>query len=97
MTKDRKKYIEKLRRKVQALGNLDTEHRPSQESFFELMDAHHQAWLNSEHREADIEADIAHHIAMQKIFKKWREVYDEKKSNPNRKQNSSAGKSRRKK
>jgi hypothetical protein len=37
----------------------------------------HRARLNSGKSSVLIELDIEHHIAMQKAFKKWREVLEE--------------------
>jgi len=82
MTKARKKYIEQWWRKYEAMNELDAELNakfpPSRELFFELVDSAYSAWLKTGKTKAQIEADIEHHIAMQKVFKKWREVHGEK-------------------
>ncbi len=77
MTKDRKKYIEEFWHKYEAMGDLDAEYPPSREVFFDFVESAYHAWLDSGKTSAQIEADLEHHIAMQKVFTKWREVYGE--------------------
>lgn len=48
------------------------------EVFFDFVDSAYEAWLNTGKTAIQVEADTQHHIAMQKIFKKWRKVHDEK-------------------
>lgn len=60
--------------KYEAAGDLVVEPVPP-EVFFEFADSAYETWLKSGKTAAQIEADIAHHIAVQKTFKKWREVY----------------------
>lgn len=50
----------------------------SHEEFIEFAGAAYEAWLQSGKTAAQIEADTEHHIAVQKVFKKWREVYGDK-------------------
>jgi hypothetical protein len=78
MTKDRKKYIEEFWHKYEAMNALEAELPPTpRELVFELMNSVHRARLNSGKSSVLIELDIEHHIAMQKAFKKWREVLEE--------------------
>ncbi len=78
MTNDRKKYIEEFWHKYEVMNALEGELPPRpRELIFELMNSVHRAHLNSGKAPALTEIDIEHHIAMQKVFKKWREVYDE--------------------
>lgn len=63
--------------KYEAVGDLNNEVMP-RELFFEFADSAYEAWLNSGKTAAQIEADIEHHIAVQKTFKKWREVHGDK-------------------
>lgn len=78
MTDDRKKYIEQWWRKYEAMGDLDAEFPPSREVFFDFVESAYDAWIKTGKTTVQIEADIEHHIAMQKIFQKWREVHGEK-------------------
>jgi hypothetical protein len=78
MTKDRKKYIEEFWHKYEAMNEIEAELPPTpRDLIFELMNSVHRAQLNSGKTSFLIDLDIEHHIAMQKVFKKWREVYDE--------------------
>lgn len=80
MTKDRKKYIEQWWRKYETMNELENEldekFQTPPEVFYSLMNSVFRNWLKFGKTSAIIEADISHHIAMQKVFKKWREVYD---------------------
>lgn len=79
MTKDRKKYIEEFWHKYEAMNKIEAELPPTPpELIFELMNSVHRAHLNSGKSSVLVELDIEHHIAMQKAFKKWREVHDER-------------------
>ena len=78
MTEDRKKYIEQWWRKYEAMGDLDAEFPPSRELFFELANSAYRAWLKAGNTSAHIEADLEHHIAMQKFFKRWQEVHGQR-------------------
>ena len=78
MTKDRKKYIEQFWHKYEAMEDLDAQFPPSRELLFSFPNSAYQAWLHSGRASAEIEADIEHHIAIQKVFIKWREVYGER-------------------
>jgi len=78
MTKDRKKYIEEFWHKYEAMGNLDDEFPPSRELFFDFVESAYNAWLNTGKTAAQSKADLQHHIAVQKVFTKWREVHGEK-------------------
>lgn len=78
MTKNRKKYIEELWHKYEAMNALEAELPPTpRELIFELMNSVHRAHLNSGKPPLLAELDVEHHIAMQNFFKKWREVHDE--------------------
>jgi len=80
MTKERKKYIEQWWRKYEVMNTMEAELEEKfptpPELFYSLMNSVYHNWLKFGKTSAIIEADIAHHIAMQKVFKKWREVYD---------------------
>jgi hypothetical protein len=82
MTKNRKKYIEQWWRKYEAMAKLEKEINrkfpPAPRVFSSLMNSTHRVWRLSGKASVLIKADIEHHIAMQKLFKKWREVYDER-------------------
>jgi hypothetical protein len=78
MTDDRKKYIEQWWHKYEAMGDLDAEFPPSRKVFFDFFHSAYHAWLKSGNTSAQIEADLQHHIAMQKVFMKWREVYGDR-------------------
>jgi len=82
MTKERKKYIAQWWRKYEVMNKVDAELEKKfptpPEVFFELVDSAYEAWLKTGQTAAQIEADIKHHIAMQKVFKKWRKVHGEK-------------------
>jgi hypothetical protein len=72
-----KKHSERWWLKYEAAGAHDDEVLP-RELFLEFADSAYEAWLKSGKTAAQIEADIEHHIAVQKTFKKWREVYGDK-------------------
>ncbi len=74
---DHKKYVEHWWLKYEAADDVNAEAMP-RELFFEFAESAYEAWLKSGKTAAQIEADIEHHIAVQKTFKKWREVYGEK-------------------
>ncbi|NUO78493.1 hypothetical protein HUU05_00325 [candidate division KSB1 bacterium] len=76
-TRQNKKYIDRWWLKYEAAGALDEEVVP-RELFFEFADSAYEAWLKSGKTAAQIEADIKHHIAVQKVFKKWREIHGDK-------------------
>lgn len=79
MTKDRKKYIEEFWHKYEAMNELEAELPPTpRELVFELMNSVHRVHLNSDKTSFLFDRDVEHHVAMQKIFKKWREVYDKR-------------------
>lgn len=71
------KYIERWWLKYEAAGDLDTEVVP-REVFFEFAESAYETWLKSGKTSAQIDADIEHHIVVQKTFKKWRKVYGDK-------------------
>jgi hypothetical protein len=81
MTKNRKKYIEQWWRKYEAMNEVDAEldekFPTSPEVFFEFVNSAYAAWLKTGKTAAQIEADIKHHIAMQKVFTKWRTIHGE--------------------
>jgi len=81
MTKARRKYIEQWWRKYEVMNameaELEEEFPMPPEVFFDMMNSVYRNWLKSGNTSAIIEADLAHHIVMQKVFKKWREVYDQ--------------------
>jgi len=82
MTKARKKYIEQWWRKYEVMNAMEAELEEKfptpPEVFFDLVDSAYEAWLNTGKTAAQVEADLKHHIAMQKVFKKWRKVHGEK-------------------
>jgi len=82
MTAERKKYIEQWWRKYEVMNAMEDEIEEKfptpPELFFELVDSAYEAWLKTGKTAAQVEADIEHHIALQKVFKKWREVHGEK-------------------
>lgn len=79
MTIDRKKYIEEFWHKYEAMNELEAELPPTpREVFFDLVDSAYTAWLKTGKTATQIKADIEHHIAVRKLFKKWREVHDAK-------------------
>ncbi|GEM_PF-3206535 len=86
MTKGREKFSKLPQYGDKAMNELEWEINvripASRESFFELMDFVHALRLKSDKAPALDEADMQHHIAMQKVFKKWREVHGEQKLNP---------------
>lgn len=79
MTKARKRYIEQWWRKYEVMNKVDADLEakspPARKLFFELVNSAHRAWRKTGKINVQIEADIEHHIAMQKVFKKWREVH----------------------
>lgn len=81
MTKARKKYIEQWWRKYEVMNAMEAELEEKfptpPEVFHDMMNSVYRNWLKSCKTAAVIEADLAHHIAVQKFFKKWREVYDQ--------------------
>ena len=85
MTNDRKKYIEEFWHKYEAMGNLDEEFPPSKEVFFSFLNSAYRAWLNSGKTSAQIEADIQHHIEMQKTFMKLRKAESRRSPRPRQK------------
>ena len=78
MNDDRKKYIEQWWRKYEAMNELGQNWQPSPELFFEFFEFAYNAWLNSSKTAAQIEADIQHHIEMQKVFSKLRKAHGDK-------------------
>ncbi|MCG3118059.1 MAG: hypothetical protein ALAOOOJD_00193 [bacterium] len=82
MTPKRKKYAEQWWRKYEVMNKVDTELEKTSptppEVFFDFVDSAYEAWLKTGKTGAQIEADIKHHIAMQKVFIKWRKVHGEK-------------------
>jgi hypothetical protein len=82
MTEKRKKYIEQWWRKYEVMNAMEAELEKKfptpPEVFYSLMNSVYRHWLKSGKSSVVIDADLAHHIAMQKVFKKWREVYDER-------------------
>ncbi len=101
MAKGREKFSKPSQDGKKALEELEWEINvripASREAFGELMDFVHALRLKSDKIAELDEADTQHHIAMQKVFKKWREVHDEQKMNPYRKKSSGAPPKRRKK
>lgn len=78
MTVARNKYVSEFWHKYEAIGNLDAEFPPSREQFFSFFESAYRAWVNSGNASAQIEADVEHHIAVQSVFRKWREVHGER-------------------
>ncbi len=82
MTKARKRYIEQWWRKYEVMNAMEAELQEkfpiSPEVFFELVDSAYEAWLKTGKTAAQIDADTQNHIAVQKVFKKWRKVHGEK-------------------
>ncbi len=76
MDDDRKKYIEQWWRKYEVANELDKEFPLPHEQIYDLMNSVHQFRLNAGYADNDLEEDMAHHIAMQKVFMKWRDIYD---------------------
>jgi hypothetical protein len=101
MTKGREKFSKLPQHTDEAMNELEWEIPvripASRELFFELMDFVQALRLKSDKIAELNEADNQHHIAMQKVFKKWREVHDEKKLTPEQKKSSGTSKLRRKK
>jgi len=81
MTKARKKYIEQWWRKYEVMNAMEAELEEkfptSPEVFYDMMNSVYRNWLKSGNTAAVIEADLANHVAVQKVFKKWRKVYDQ--------------------
>jgi hypothetical protein len=74
ITSEQQKYIKQFWRKYQVLNEIAPEPRPSLDEFIPFLDAAYRTWLRSGNTEVQIEADIQHHIAMQKWFAKLREI-----------------------
>jgi len=67
-------YIEQFWRKYEVLNEIAPEPHPSLDEFIPFLDAVYRTWLRSENTTAQIEADIQHHVAMQRQFAKLREL-----------------------
>ncbi len=68
------KYIEHWWLKYEAANDLPDEAIP-REWFFDFAESAYNTWLQNGNTATQFEADIAHHIAVQKVFKKWRKIY----------------------
>ena len=71
---DQKKYVEQFWRKYEVLNEIAPEPRPALEAFISFLDVAYQTWLRSGNVDAQIEADIQHHVDMQKQWAKLREL-----------------------
>jgi hypothetical protein len=71
---DQKKYIEQFWRKYEVLNEIAPEPRPELEEFIPFLDVAYRTWLRSGNVDAQIEADIQHHVEVQKQFAKLREL-----------------------
>ncbi|KAA0222792.1 hypothetical protein KJ068_20215 [bacterium] len=83
MDDDRKKYIEQWWRKYEAANEFEAEYRLSEESLpppqvmADFLDSVYRMWLKSGDLAAESEANLAHHIAVQKVFAKMRQLHDD--------------------
>lgn len=82
---DQKKYIEQFWRKYEVLNEIAPEPRPSLEEFIPFLDAAYRTWMRSGNIDAQIEADMQHHVDMQKQFAKLRDLENDAfRANPSR-------------
>lgn len=70
----RKKQVEQWWLKYEQANEEKNEAIP-RDAFWEFAESAYDAWLMSGKIEAQIEADIKHHIIVQKTFTKWRKIY----------------------
>jgi hypothetical protein len=82
---EQKKYIEQFWRKYEVLNEIAPEPQPSLDDFIPFLNVAYQTWLRTGNVEAQIEADIQHHVAMQQWFAKLREIENDPfRANPSR-------------
>ncbi len=75
MSKSHDKRLEQFWLKYRGMEDLDIRFPPSREQFFSFFDSAYQVWFKTGNTSAQIEADLQHHVEMQKIFIKWRMVH----------------------
>ncbi len=73
-----KKYLERWWLKYEAAGDLDAEFPTPPEMVFDMLNSVHAHWRGQGNVALNMKEDLRHHTAVQKVFKKWREVYGER-------------------
>jgi hypothetical protein len=70
---DQEKYIKQFWRKYEILNEIALEARPSLNDFVSFLEVAYSTWLRSPNIAAQVEADIQHHVALQRRFFQLRE------------------------
>ena len=78
MSQSLQKNPEEWWHKYEAMSNLDANFPPAREAFFDLVNSVYCYWLKSGKTATYMQEDLEHHIAMQRLFKKWQEVHGQR-------------------
>ncbi len=69
------KYIERWWLKYEAAGDLGAEFPTPPDVMLDMLNSVHEHWRKRGDTSANMKEDLRHHVAVQKVFKKWRAVH----------------------
>jgi len=76
--REHKKHIDRWWLKYEAASDLDAEFPTPPDLVLSMLNSVHEHWRNRGDISVNMREDLRHHIAMQKVFKKWREIHGER-------------------